>query len=325
MQTILTSEMKIVPVFFAVDDTYAPYLSVALRSLIEHSSPSYQYHIHILIDTLSDETQKKLLSMQTKNVCINFVPVREKLARYMGKLHLRDYYTQATYYRFVISELFPEYDRCLYLDCDILVLNDVAKLYEAELGDALLGAVADDVVANLSFFRDYVGEFLGVPYEKYFNAGILVLNLFEMRRADMSGALVNVMNERTFPVAQDQDYLNVLCYGRTAYLDGAWNKTAFPDAEQGEMPNIVHFKINFKPWHYDDISFGAHFWQCAKRTPFYHELQAIRAAYTDELRARDAGQYERLVALATAETAKVNAAYIVPTVFSVAAMKGACI
>ena len=320
MYTSLVEKQKLVPIFFAVDDKYAPYLSVALRSLIENASPSYQYRIHILIDTLSEETKARLLSMQTDAVSVEFVSVREKLEKYMGKLHLRDYYTQATYYRFVISELFPEYDRCIYLDCDILVLGNIAALYEKELGDCLMGAIPDDVVANLSFFRDYVGKFLGVPYEQYFNAGILLLNLAEMRRVNMENAFMHIMNERKFPVAQDQDYLNVLCHGRTKYLDGSWNRTAFPDAETGETPNIVHFKINFKPWHYDDIAFGKRFWAYAAQTPFYEDLLRIRAAYTDEERVRDAGQYEGLVALANAETAKVDEDYVVPTVFSVDAM-----
>ena len=92
------------------------------------------------------------------------------------------------------------------------------------------------------------------------------------------------------------------------------------DAEEKGTPNIVHFKINFKPWHYDDISFGKHFWQYAEKTPFFADLHMIRAAYTDAEREKDAGQYDGLVALANAETEKVNEHYVVPTVFSVAVM-----
>jgi lipopolysaccharide biosynthesis glycosyltransferase len=224
----------------------------------------------------------------------------------------------------IIPELFPEYDRCLYLDCDILVFGDIAKLYETDMGDDLMAAVPDDVVANLSFFRDYVDKFLGVPYENYFNAGILVLNLAEMRRVDIESAFMNLMNERKFPVAQDQDYLNVLCHRRITYVDSSWNQTAFPDIERLGAPNILHFKINFKPWHYDDISFGKNFWEYAEKTAFAEDLRSIRMAYTDDQRMKDAGQYEGLVALAMSETAKADENYIAPTVFSVNEMMKGC-
>ena len=68
-----------IPVFFAVDDCYAPYLCVALRSLIDNSSPRNQYHIHILIETLSDQNRALLLAMATENIQIDFIPVTEKL------------------------------------------------------------------------------------------------------------------------------------------------------------------------------------------------------------------------------------------------------
>ena len=315
-----TFEKKIIPIFFAVDDRYAPYLAVAIRSLGENASAAYDYRIHILIDTLSEDTKRRLLTMEKDNLHIEFVAVKEQLRKFEGKLHLRDYYTQATYYRFFIPEMFPQYDRCIYLDCDILVLGDISEMYFANMENNLMAAVPDDVVANLSFFRDYVGKYLGVPYEQYFNAGILLLNLAEMRRVDIESAFIRLMSERKFPVAQDQDYLNVLCHGRMTYLDASWNQTAFPDAEEKGTPNIVHFKINFKPWHYDDISFGKHFWQYAEKTPFFADLHMIRAAYTDAEREKDAGQYDGLVALANAETEKVNEHYVVPTVFSVAVM-----
>ncbi len=313
-------EKKLIPVFFAVDNTYAPYLTVALRSLMDNADASYRYRIHILIDRLDENIKARISSMQTEIFEIDFVPVREKLAKFAGKLHLRDYYTQATYYRFFIPELFPEYDRCVYLDSDILVLGDIAKMYETEMGDDLMAAVPDDVVANLSFFRDYVSEFLGVPYEKYFNAGILLINLAEMRRVNIEKAFLTIMSERQFPVAQDQDYLNVLCHRRITYLDSSWNRTAFPGIEVSERPNIVHFKINFKPWHYADISFGKLFWEYAAKTDFYHEIKEVYKNYTDAEREKDAGQYDGLVALATSETGKVDENYIVPTVFSVDAM-----
>ena len=84
-------EKQIIPIFFAVDDRYSPYLCVALRSLIDNSTSKYDYRIFVLIEELSDENKNSLGSMATENVNIEFVNVSNKLKEICAKLHLRDY------------------------------------------------------------------------------------------------------------------------------------------------------------------------------------------------------------------------------------------
>ena len=106
----------IIPIFFAVDDNYAPYLAVAMRSLIDNASPDHQYNIHILIDKLNEENTVNLCGMANDHVHVETVNVTSKLDELGDMLHLRDYYTKTTYYRFFIPALFPQYDRGIYLD-----------------------------------------------------------------------------------------------------------------------------------------------------------------------------------------------------------------
>ena len=171
----------------------------------------------------------------------------------------------------------------------------------------MLGAVADDMVSDFDVFRDYAQAVVGVPCERYFNAGILVMNLSKMRRTGLHDAFLSLLRKRTFRVAQDQDYLNVLCYGDVALLDRAWNVNAREDiACQGE-PSIVHYKINWKPWHYKGVRFEHLFWQYADKTPYAAELYDQRERYSDEQKARDRKQYQGLAALAREETEQARA------------------
>ena len=284
---------EVVPVFFATDDRYAPYLAVAMRSLIDHVSEDYFYKIYILVVSLSDAHRENLAAMAEDNVTVDFVNVTEQLDSLGGKLHLRDYYTQATYYRFFIPDLFPQYKRGLYLDCDIVVLADVAELYRSELGNAIVGACPEEVMLQVDVFGRYVEKVLGIPREKYFSAGIMVMNLEAMRLMMIETAFVGLLNRYTFRVTQDQDYLNVLCYGRVALLDCVWNKTANPAAEG--KPKIAHYKINWKPWHYRGVKYEEEFWNYAAKTPYLNALLAERDGYSEENMARDAKQYENLV------------------------------
>jgi len=301
----------IIPIFFAVDDNYAPYLAVSMRSLIDNASPDYQYNIYILIDKLNEYNTAVLCGMATDNVSVETINVTRKLDAFGDMLHLRDYYTKTTYYRFFIPALFPQYERGLYLDCDIVVKGDISQLYNVALGDNILAAAPEEVMLMVDVFGTYVEAVLEVPRNEYFSAGILVMNLEKMRRVALEEQFVEILGRRTFRVTQDQDYLNVLCRGDFLMLDSGWNKTACYDALVDTPVNIIHYKINWKPWHYKGVRFEEDFWHYAKMTPYADMLYAMRDGYSDAQIANDQLQYENLVAQALSDTTKARSGILV--------------
>jgi len=294
-------QRELIPIFFAVDDNYAKYLCVALRSLTDNRSDKYDYKIHILIEKLSDHIKDAILEYESDNVKIEFVDVTDKIRTICARLHMRDYYTKATYYRFFVPEMFPQYDKGLYLDCDIAISCDIAKLYRKHIGNNLVVAIPDEIITDINVFGEYSETVLGIPREEYFNAGILVMNLAEMRRINIEERFSELLAQRTFRVAQDQDYLNVLCYGRSVLINKKWNKTPMPYSNPKKTPRIAHYKINYKPWKYDDVIYGNIFWDYAKKTRFYNDLLKEKESYTEAEMQRDSMQYEALVALAVDE------------------------
>ena len=292
-----------VPVFFAVDDNYAPLLGVAIRSLLANADEGFFYRIHVLTAGLTADNEKRILSEVTENAKLTFDDVSGEVAKIAADLHMRDYYSAATYYRIFIGRLYPQYDRALYLDCDAIFAGDVAKMYNQDIGGALVGAVREDVMAMEKVFGDYARVVVGVPAKKYFNAGMLLLNLKKYRALEIEKRFVSLMRERKFTVAQDQDYLNVLCKGMVYYFDPAWNHTAVKGAlNDGNPPLIVHYKMDWKPWHHDGVLFEELFWQYANASSFADVLHAIKDAYTPEEQARDVAARERLIEIARAET-----------------------
>ena len=293
---------KLMPIFFATDERYAPALGVALHSLLCHASDKYQIRIHILTEGLSEATRERLLATVDGRAELSFIHMRERIAPIADRLALRSYYSSATYFRLYISELFPEYDKALYLDCDIVLNGDVTALYDVPLGDALVAAVPEDVMRRIDVFGRYVEAVMDIPREVFFNAGVLVMNLAAFRRESILDRFLALLSIRRFTVTQDEDYLNVLCYGKTVLLSDTWNTS--PLAEEGEVegvPALVHYKLDRKPWHYDGVQFGEYFWQYADATPFAEELRLGKAAYCDSDRARDVASYEALLALADEE------------------------
>lgn len=309
-----SEKREILPIFFAVDDKYAPYLAVAIRSLAEHISPEYDYKIYVLIDSLSDLHRQRLSRMADikSNLSIEFVNVAKQLDALKSMLLLRDYYTRATYYRFFIPELFPQYDRGVYLDCDIILQTDVAKLCRTDLGDNIVAAAPEEVMAKFRCFGRYVEVLLGMPYETYFSAGVMIMDLAQMRRLRIADRFVELLNYKKFPVTQDQDYLNVLCYGKVLLLPSTWNVTAFGDVSETGNENLIHFKINWKPWHYSGITFENYFWDYASRTEYLADLKDTLANFSKADREEDARQFDSLVKLALDEVASVKGTDYIP-------------
>lgn len=315
----------VIPLFFAVDDAYAPFLAVALRSIVTHISDSYTYRVHVLVQELSDQHRESLLAMQTEHLSVEFVDVREKLKTVGQSFHLRDYYSLATYYRFFIPDMFPEYDRGLYLDSDIIVNADIATLFFTPLGDGLVAGAVEEVMTHVDVFGTYAEVVLGIPRNEYVNAGVLLMNLAALRHVHIEKRLLSMMRDYTFKVTQDQDYMNVLCRGRITYFSTAWNCTAFTERAGEALPQLAHFKINWKPWHYTGVAFEDAFWQYAKETPYYGTLLSMRDGYTDAEKERDDVMYRDLAALAAHDTEMARRdGYILPVTYAIAAECKAC-
>ncbi len=299
--------MNEINLFFAVDDNYCPFLSVALNSIMKNADKSYNYNAYVLHIGLSPNKQEMLIN-QFKNVAnVKFVDMKEKLDILADKLVTRDYYTKSTYYRLFIPEMFKHLDKALYLDVDIVVKGDIAKLYNTELGDNLVGAIPDSAVQNTPVFIDYVENALGVEGNKYFNAGILLMNLKAMREFDFENKFIDLLGKYKFRVAQDQDYLNVLTKDRVKYVDFSWNVMPIPNNIcKSEEINLIHYNMLWKPWIFPDTIYSYIFWDFAQQTPMCEDILNMLNSTTDEMRKSKLASGQVLLEMAGIEAKDVN-------------------
>lgn len=270
---------SVIPIFFAIDNNYVPFLAVALESIQANCSKDYQYEIYILNNGINDEYMEMIKQYEKDNYHINYVDLEKRLKTL--KLHVRDYYTTTIYFRLFIADIFPEYDKALYLDADIIVKGDIAELYNFQLEDNLVGAIADDVVSACDEFKNYTMNVLGVPFDQYFNSGILVMNLKKFREDHVFDQFIDLLNKFIFDIAPDQDYLNVICHNHVKYIPAIWNTAPLPNRTYDEENiKLIHYKLTAKPWHYKDIPLSQYFWQYAKKTPFYLQIIDILNNYS---------------------------------------------
>ena len=304
----MNNKLENIPIFFTIDDGYTPFLAVALQSLIENASKNYNYCIKVLHTNVCEEHKKQIKKYECKNVNIEFVDLSYYIEKVKDKLYTRDYYTNTTYFRLFLPELYPQYDKVVYLDSDIIVVGDISELYNVDMGTNLITAAPDDIIQYNKVFQDYAELVVGVAkYQHYFNAGVLLMNLDQLRKFKFQEKFLYLLGTVKFSVAQDQDYLNRLCKGRTTLISHDWNVMPYVNEEtKKEDIKLIHYNFAYKPWHFEDVTYNEYFWKYAQKTEFYDEIIKIKESYTEEQKFEDREAERNLVELATKENACVG-------------------
>jgi lipopolysaccharide biosynthesis glycosyltransferase/1-acyl-sn-glycerol-3-phosphate acyltransferase len=294
-----------IPIFFAVDEAFVKFMMVTMQSVMDNASRDYEYHFYVLNTGIGDEGQRRVQDMMREGFETTFVDVTPYMEGMKDKLSLRDYYTMTTYYRLCIPDMFPEYDKVVYLDSDVVVLGDISRFYRYDLDGFYVGAVNDQLVQQMDVFGRYVEQVLGIDRGEYFNAGVLLMNTKALREADFPGLFSRLASQYTFVVAQDQDYLNVICKGRVRWIPVAWNVEAPSEVTLPENEiMLVHYNMTAKPWRYEDCTLGGYFWKYAKRVSCHDEICEVSRQLTQEEKEIDAEVSSQLFEICEHEIVK---------------------
>lgn len=274
-----------IAVFCSADSRYVLYCCVMLHSLIRHASQAWNYDLVVLEEELSPADKQQIASLAEgrANISIRFFNVSACMQGHV--FHVNETLTLATWYRIFAPSIFRQYEKVLYLDVDVIVLADIAELYNVDMGENWLAGCSDltqiAVVARKggAYLRDRVG----VPPHSYVNAGVLLFNICQMNRYHVEHKCIEAAQRYHFE-SHDQDTLNHVCAGHVLLLDQAWNVfpvRGFEAHVPGESlrlwqaarqtPRIIHYVMD-KPWA-DPLSDEAgRWWAEAARTPYHETL-----------------------------------------------------
>ncbi len=284
---------ELIPIFFTVDRNYAPWLDVAIRSMVDNASMDYDYKIYVLHQDLTPEDEARITTGVKSPFEIEFVKLEDEFAEITDRKENRlrcDYFTLTIYFRLFIADMYPQYDKGIYIDSDITVPGDISKLYELELGDNIIGACPDFSIHGVPELEKYLVKSIGVKVDEYINSGVLLMNLKMMRDIRFSEQFLYLFNKYHFDcVAPDQDYLNAMCNGRILYLDECWDTMPplDPNAHTLENPMLIHYNLFQKPWCYDNIAYEEYFWKYAQKSPYYQEIIDFKNNYSDQQKQSD--------------------------------------
>ena len=244
---------------FSSDNNYIPFLCTAVFSLLKNSDKKNIYHIYILDGGISIENQKKLQNSlkQFKNKKIFFIKINKNIFKNIKPILQLN---QTSYYRLLLPDILPKISKIIYLDCDILILKNISKLYQEKLGQKFIGCCP---IFHPNYQKVLQKTYPNIPIKTAINAGVALMNLKKLRIHNYSNTFINFINKNSEKLlAGDQDVLNIVLSNKIKLIHPKWNSTSYIFVVKNNKkcnlskkdfytckndPSIIHFD-GVKPW-----------------------------------------------------------------------------
>ena len=261
------------PLVIAFTPNYFVPAAVTLKSIMD-STASGQYEVICLVTEDIPQRQKdKLARLAGDKMRFTYVNLAGKLQR----AYVDPRYSEAASYRLLLPEILSDHDTVAYIDCDVIVRNDISEVFEhTDLKNFLLAAVYEAPIEN----QAERWKAIGCDPEHYFNSGFLIMNLKKMREEKTSEKLIDALHVDylEFP---DQDALNQVCKGQVFPLPPIYNsiRTFFlpqykndflkhypaEDWDEVQKHGTIHY-TGGKPWNLFTVEFGE-WWKVYRLLP----------------------------------------------------------
>lgn len=292
-----------IPVVLSTDENYIFPTFVVISSMLQYAHEETVYDIYI--QTL-EACIKKCLEMKQylhrkyQNFELHLLIMDQALFKSVkvANVHVKS----PTYYRLMAAEQLPQCDRCIILDSDILVQDDLTDLYNWKLGENYVAGVKSwEDQQPTQTNHDHMVR-IGLPsMDSYIYSGVLLLNLRQIREDNITDKFMIHMGKGY--TSDDQDVFNVCCYGNISFLPLRYNllvrhyREKFPEGVQiyseeeiddaSAYPAILHYPGRLiKPWKNRKVKLGTEWWGRAKifeETEEYGTIKADMVRWTGQL------------------------------------------
>jgi len=282
----------LIPIILASDENYAPYMAAAMQSVMENANREQKYIFIVLYKNLSEEILEKLKNQIAvySYFSIKFINVSKEFEKYNLNIGNMGTWTVEAYFRLIVPWLLMEFDKIIYMDCDIICNYDVAAIYDINIENNLLAGVPDvpqiSILNNPKHKGNFKSNIIGKldKPENYINSGFIVMNLKEFRNKFTSDYLLGLAQNAEY-IFPDQDLLNIVAKDSIFilpqefnFLNTNWDISCAPKelmeeyCKAKENPKIIHYTTT-KPWKQAlNPPYFHLFWKYSTRTPFIDSI-----------------------------------------------------
>ena len=276
--------------FRDTDGTYTRHVGAMLASLRHNTSRPFRVHV-LHDDTLRPAEAEKLLSLLqsgTGSLSFHLLSPETCLPGLREDTPIMQPLTFATLYRLFLPSL-PGLEHCprlLYLDTDIIIDTDMGALWDLDLGQALLGAVPDPCLcgaltrAGDSHKDQWARRLarhnlsLGIPMTRYFNAGVLLLDLDGIRREKLFEQATTMILNQPNLLHPDQDALNKLFFNCSMFIPQKFNYLLHSQNVEDVEEGVWHYSGPCKPWQEPHMPKAQRYFHYLNMTPWASKASA---------------------------------------------------
>lgn len=262
--------LNIVKLCMITDESYVIPTIVAITSAIKNKNADTNYEIFIITKNITDVSREKLLELVQDKVKIKLI---DASALQLMNVKIHSHVPQTALLKFELANILKNENKILYLDGDIIVQKDLSELYNIDLGlncAAVVGDLAGEEIRKLH---------IKCGVDKYFNSGVMLLNLDVIRKTNSVEKLVQAKINHPEWTCMDQDAFNFVFQNRVLWLEPKYNATtaafvshkfdiqtinkyyrttyfSFTDLENDSI--IIHFAgcSKTRPWQYLDVMYS---------------------------------------------------------------------
>lgn len=290
---------KIIPVMFCYDKNYVIQSAVAFYSLMKYANPKYLYKFYILHSDISDEQQNMLNETikEFKNCELNFINMEHKFEKEWKECYSGDHFSKEVMYKLLTASIFPEYDKIVVSDVDVVFLGDISPAYFAidEKKDKEYIAGVKPIGKVKNYLQNYIDKWSQDEIDILGETcgGFLVMNLKRIREENVEERFLKSLKDNSHRLNQmEQDILNIVCEGKIKHLplnyvacSYMWDyyktdKDYKTDVNYSEeeirdamtSPVQLHYATSIKPWKNVDCTLSATWFSYLAKTPFAQEF-----------------------------------------------------
>lgn len=261
MESTDVNQLEIVCCF---DNNFIRHAAVMFVSLFENHDKTVKIRIHAIVESLKPTDRQKLtLLVHEHGAVINYYELTNENLAYIESLPLNQkaHVSKAAYFRLMMPEILPkELKKILYLDCDIIIQDELFTLYREDIKNYALAACKELDRAKFNSTR------LDLPsFSDYFCSGIMLVNLDYWRKNKVSNRAFNYLSLFSDSILWwDQDALNGCLHNEwkclhpryncdpTMYFYNGWinydERFVMDWLDAVKNPAIIHYLTAAKPW-----------------------------------------------------------------------------
>ena len=279
----------------AADNNYINPMLVAVQSAVQSADKDTKYEIHLLLnEDISSSNMEKLERMRELHKRHDFV-IHHLKDIYKENVMRIGHITSVTYFRLQLPSLLEHAEKCIYLDCDVLVCQDLSELFCTDISEQYIAGVrAPRHYRTEKVIQETLSRLEIPAIDQYINAGVILMNLDRMRKDGIENRFHQLIKNNYS--SQDEDIINKACYGMIQILPPRYNimpygflsesaakvyqndtglQRAYSFEEWNDCrlnPAIIHYATRYKPWNDLSVNYANLWWKTAKELPFHEEI-----------------------------------------------------